>query len=373
MQNTNSILCAFVFFVNPLQSCRTFAVNQRKRIIDYFCKPIKDFMSQEQNLNSGQLIAFLWKKRKPIMIITASALVVSVVISLMMTPYYMSRAVVFPTKSNSVDYNTNSRNSVVEFGDEADAERLLQVLISPEIRDSLIHKYDLYNHYEIDSSDAHARFEFQKIYEGNIKFERTRYNSINIDVYDTDPIIATDIANDIVRLVDTVMNRMIRQRSVGPMHAVQHEVSLIRTEMGDYSDRLKNLSDSGVVSKDERQNMNAVYLEAKRSGDKDFAEEMKRKIDATQKYGTDYDIYSNLSEFFALRYSNILDVNDQASQYASTNIQQTIRHSPAEIPDKKAKPKRAIIVLFATFSAFLFSIFLLLGIEKFREIKQSNL
>lgn len=327
-------------------------------------------MSKEPALNSGQLISFLWKKRKPLMIITASAFVLSIGASMLLTPYYMARAIVFPTKSNSVDYNTNSRNSVVEFGDEADAERLLQVLISPEIRDSLTIKHNLYSHYEIDCTQTHARYEFQKVYEGNIKFERTRYNSINIDVYDTDPMLAAEIANDIVRLVDTVMNRMIRQRSVGPMYAVQHEVSLIKTEMGDYSDRLRALSDSGVVSKDERQNLSTAYLEAKKSGDHVFAAEMKRKLDATQKYGSDYDIYSNLSEFFALRYSNILDVNDQSTQYASTNIQQTIRHSMAEVPDKKAKPKRAIIVLFATFSTFLFAVFLLLGIEKFKEIKR---
>lgn len=331
----------------------------------------KSGMNSEPNQNAAQLLTFLWAKRKPIAVITLSALIISVVVSLMMTPYYMARAIVFPTKSNSVDYNSNSRNSVVEFGDEADAERLLQVLISPEIRDSLTIKYDLYKHYEIDSTEAHARFEFQKVYEGNVKFERTRYNSINIDVYDTDPLIATNMANDIVRLVDTVMNRMIRQRSIGPMYAVQHEVSLIKTEMGDYSDRLKSLSDSGVVSKDARSNLQTDHLEALKAGKTELANEIKKKIDATQKYGTDYDIYSSLSEFFALRYSNILDVNDQATQYASTAIQQTIRHSMAEIPDKKAKPKRAVIVLFATFSAFLFAVFLLLGIERFKEIKSA--
>src|SRR5688500_16023025 len=105
-------------------------------------------MNQEQNFSSGDLIAFLWKKRKALIIITAVAFVALIAVSMMMTPYYMARAVVFPTKSNSVDYNSNSRNSVVEFGDEADAERLLQVLISPEIRDSLTVKYDLYSHYE---------------------------------------------------------------------------------------------------------------------------------------------------------------------------------------------------------------------------------
>lgn len=326
-------------------------------------------MSQEQNFNSGELVAFLWSKRKALMIVTAIALVASIAVSIMMTPYYMSRAVVFPTKSNSVDFNSNSRNSVVEFGDEADAERLLQVLISPEIRDSLTKKYDLYEHYEIDSNQAHAKFEFQKAYEGNIKFDRTRYNSINIDVYDTDPEVAADIANDIVRLVDTVMNKMIRQRAIGPMYAVQSEVGLIRQEMGDYSDKLRSLSDSGVVSKDERGSMYTDYLEALKAGRNDLATEIKRKIDATQAYASDYDTYSNLSEFFSLRYSNILDVNDQAHQFAHTDIQQTIRHSMAEVPDKKAKPKRAIIVLFTTVSVLIFAIFILLGLEKLKELR----
>jgi len=326
-------------------------------------------MSEENKFKSGGIIEVLWKYRKPLIIIESVAIVAAVVVSLLMTPYFKATAVVFPTKSNSVDFNSNSRNSVVEFGDEADAERLLQVLKSPEIRDSLTQKFNLYKHYEIDSTQAHAKYEFQKIYEGNVLFERTRYNSINIDVFDTDPEMAAEMANDIVRLVDTVMNRMIRERAIGPMWAVQEEVGLIKTEMGDYSDRLKALSDSGVVSKDERGNMYADYLEALKAGRNDLAVEIKRKIDATQKYASDYDTYSNLTEFFSLRYSNILDVNDQATQYAKTDIQQTIRHSMAEVPDKKAKPKRAIIVIFVAFSMFVFSAFFVLALERFKELR----
>ena len=326
-------------------------------------------MNQDQNFNSDELVTFLWKKRKTLIITTVLAFIVSIGGSLLMPNYYMARAIVFPTQSNSVDFNNNSRTSVVEFGDESDAERLLQVLISPEIRDSLTFKYDLYNHYEIDSNESQAKFEFQKIYDGSVIFSRTRYNSINIDVYDKIPKIATDMANDIVRLVDTVMNRMIRERAIGPMYAVQYEVALIKEEMGDYSDKLKFLSDSGVVSKDERGDLYANYFTAKKAGDSKTAAEIKKKIDASQKYGSDYDIYSNLTEFFSLRYSNILDVNDQATQYAKTEIQQTIRHSAAEMPDKKAKPKRSIIVLAATFATLVFAIFLLLAIEKIKEIK----
>ena len=318
------------------------------------------------------MLQLLWKKRKTIVIVTAIAFLVGIGISLLLPNYYMARAIVFPTKSNSVDFNSNARNSVVEFGDEADAERLLQVLISPEIRDSLTKAYDLYKHYEIEPDQSNPKFEFQKVYENNVVFSRTRYNSINIDVFDKDPQLATDMANDIVRLVDTVMNRMIRQRATGPMYAVAHEVSLIREEMSDYSDRLKALSDSGVVSKDERGDLYANFLTAKKSGDNQTAQEIKQKIDASQRFGADYDIYSNLTEFFSLRYSNILDVNDQARQYAATNIQQTIRHSSAELPDKKAKPKRSIIVILITLSAFVFTVFLLLAKERIAELKAQN-
>jgi LPS O-antigen subunit length determinant protein (WzzB/FepE family) len=329
-------------------------------------------MDKEQNFNSDELITFLWKRRKTLIIITAVAFVVSIGISLLMPNYYMARAIVFPTQSNSVDFNSNSRTSVVEFGDESDAERLLQVLISPEIRDSLTNKYELFDHYEIDTSKSQSKFEFQKIYDANVIFSRTRYNSINIDVYDKEPLVAMNMANDIVRLVDTVMNRMIRERAIGPMYAVQHEVALIKQEMGDYSDKLKFLSDSGVVSKDERGDLYANYFTAKKAGDSKTAAEIKKKIDASQKYGSDYDIYSNLTEFFSLRYSNILDVNDQATQYAKTEIQQTIRHSSAEMPDKKAKPKRSIIVLVITFSALVMAIFVLLATEKVKALKSQS-
>jgi LPS O-antigen subunit length determinant protein (WzzB/FepE family) len=328
-------------------------------------------MTQDPNFNSGDLIAFVYGKRKPLIIITSIAIVASVVVSLMMTPYFKAQAIVFPTKSNSVDFQGTGRNSVVEFGDEADAERLLQVLNSPEIRDSLTDKYNLYEHYDLDKEAGQARAKFQKAYEGNVQFNRTRYNSITIDVYDADPEIAADMANDIVRLVDTVMNRMIRERSKGPMWAVQDEVRLIKTEMGDYSDKMKVLSDSGVVNQETRSRLYSDYLSALKAGKNDVASEIKRKIDASQKYGSDYDIYSNLSEFFSLRYSNILDVNDQATQYANTNIQQTIRHSMAEVPDKKAKPKRAVVVIMSTIAAFLLSIFWFLAVEKIRELKKN--
>jgi capsular polysaccharide biosynthesis protein len=326
-------------------------------------------MNTEQNFNSDELVTFLWKKRKTLIIISVVAFIASVIGSLLMPNYYKAQAIVFPTQSNSVNFNNNSRSSVVEFGDESDAERLLQVLISPEIRDSLTLKYDLYAHFDIDSTESQAKFEFQKIYDQSVIFSRTRYNSITIDVFDKEPELATVMANDIVRLVDTVMNRMIRERSVGSMYAVQHEVALIREEMGDYSDKLKYLSDSGVVSLEARGDLYDNYFTAKKAGDTKTAIEIKKKIDASQKYGTDYDIYTNLTDFFSLRYSNILDVNDQAKQYASTNIQQTIRHSAAEVPDRKAKPKRSIIVLAATFSTLVFAIFIMLGLEKIKEIK----
>src|SRR5690606_1236287 len=163
-------------------------------------------MDHPTQLNQTSLLKFLWRWRKPILIITAIGAVTSIIISLLLPDYYRAVAVIAPTKSNSVEFGANSRNNIAEFGDDDDAMRLLMVLQSPEIRDSLTIKYELYDHYEIDSSESHARYKFQKEFDENVSYERTRENAINIVVLDKEPKIAMNMANDIVRLADSVMN-----------------------------------------------------------------------------------------------------------------------------------------------------------------------
>mgnify|MGYP002513054518 CR=1 FL=1 len=60
------------------------------------------------------------------------------------TPKYKSEAVVYP-------------NGRAEFSDETYTEQMLQVMESQEIMDSVVEKFDLMNHYEIDKNYKYAR------------------------------------------------------------------------------------------------------------------------------------------------------------------------------------------------------------------------
>ena len=53
-------------------------------------------------LNSSNLIVFAFAHWKPLMVISAVAFVVSIIISLLITPLYKSSVVMFPASSVSI-------------------------------------------------------------------------------------------------------------------------------------------------------------------------------------------------------------------------------------------------------------------------------
>ena len=76
---------------------------------------------------------------------------------------FESQVILFPSTTNSVSKallpqsNGYGDEDIFEYGDEQQAEQLLQILNSGEIRDSVIQKFDLMAHYEIDEDTKYRR------------------------------------------------------------------------------------------------------------------------------------------------------------------------------------------------------------------------
>ena len=102
---------------------------------------------EKQDLNlekeRNNLVQFIWQERKPIIIITSISFVVAVIVSLLMTPLYLSTAIVFPAASSNVSFSEqrNVKAAAMDFGEEEQAEQLVQILQSSRIRDKIINKY----------------------------------------------------------------------------------------------------------------------------------------------------------------------------------------------------------------------------------------
>ena len=327
----------------------------------------------QENNNSTDLLVFLWKKRKMIIIITAFAAIAGIVGSLLMKNQYKATATIFSTKTNNVNIIPGqlSNNSVTDFGDEDDAERHIQVLSSSEIRDSIINKYDLMSHYNIDASDEIAKTKLHKKYNQNVSTNRTKFNSIEITVWDHDPEFAANIANDIVRLADSVKNRMIRQRVEQPYFTMIGYYDKITTELDDFTKKLEAYKDSGVVSKYERAELVNNLVEASKNGDKELVAQINKVISANQKYGSSFDMYSNLVDEKVTEVSEFKTIQDQMDRDYKIAIAHSFVQDLAEAPQRKSYPVRSIIVIVCTMFGFFFAIALLLLLERLRTVREA--
>ena len=323
----------------------------------------------ELDKDRQNLILFIWKKRKTIFIACSIAVVMSTVVSFLITPLYLSSAIVFPAATSTVSFSEqrNAKASSMDFGEEEQAEQLVQILQSSRIRDRIITQFDLMKHYNIDANDQNKYFKLMKEYEGHISFTSTRYGSIQIDVLDEKPELAAEIANKIVDLIDTVKNNMVAERTIPAYEINKRKKDLLDQDLKNVLTQLDTLGDQGVVSLEGRTNLFQAYIEAKSSDDRIF---LKKQIDVNLKYGAKFDGLEQVRDEKIIKLEKFLDSYEQAESDAYTNFTHKFVVEKAVVADKKDKPKRMIIVLLSTLGTFLFTIFGLLIYEKYKELKK---
>lgn len=324
---------------------------------------------QKLETERDNLLLFIWKNRKTVILITLITAVVAVVASLLMTPLFKSTAIVFPAATSTVSFSEqrNAKASSMDFGEEDQAEQLIQILQSSRIRNRVVQKFDLIKHYEISADDENKNYKLGKEYNNHITFTRTRYGSIEISVLDRDKDLAANIANKIVQLIDTVKNEMVQERTVPAFQISQRKKDLLQQDINTILIELDSLSKLGVVSIEGRANLFQAYNDSKNATDRDF---FKDKIDINQKYGARFDGLEELRDEKMTKLAKFEDSYDQAESDANTLFNHKFVVEPAVVADKKDKPKRMIIVLMATIGGFVFSIFALLIRARLKELRQ---
>jgi tyrosine-protein kinase Etk/Wzc len=320
----------------------------------------------EQRMN---LLVTIWKKRKVLSILTAIGCVVATVIAFLLTPLYRSTAIVFPAATSTVSFSEqrNAKASSMDFGEEEQAEQLIQILQSSKVRDKVVSRFDLMKHYDIDPSDANKYYKLVKAYTEHILFVRTRYGSIQIDVLDKDPVLAADIANKIVDLIDTVKNEMVMERTVPAFEINKRKKEQMEADRKAVLDQLDSLAALGVVQLDARANLFTAYIDAKNAEDR---AELKRRIEVNMKYGATFDGLEYIRNEKITKLADFTESYEQAESDANTQFNHKFIVERAVVADKKDKPKRMIIILLATLGTFAFGVFFLLLQDKLKELRK---
>ena len=191
--------------------------------------------------------------------------------------------------------NTNDLIYVdpLEIGEEAQTDQMLQILNSTVIRDKIIEKYDLANHYGIDNDCKYKQTKLFKAYENKIRIRRTEYNSVKITVYDTDAQMAADIANDIAALFDETMNNMQKDIAIKALEIVEKEYNNTKQNIINLEDSLRLHPNSGIYLYEmdlEKSNLNLLkmkYDDARINA----TESIPHKIVVSNAYASDRQVY----------------------------------------------------------------------------------
>lgn len=325
---------------------------------------------ENQNLNEQRntLLLFLWNNRKSLLFFTGAAAVVSIVISFLITPLFLSSAIVFPAASSNVSFSEqrNVKAAAMDFGEEEQAEQLVQILSSSKIRDRIVEQYDLFKVYDIAKDDPNKHYKLNKAYNAHFTFSRTRYGSIQIDVLDESPERAAKMANHIVDLIDTVKNEMIRARTLPAFEINLRKKQQMEKERDSILNELDKLAGLGVLPNDARATLYQALVDSKNPQEK---EEIHKKIELNNKYGSIYDGLEYQRNEKIVKIEDFRVSYEQAESDANANFTHKFVVERAVVADRKETPKRMIIVLVATVSGFLFGLFFLLIRQRIAELK----
>lgn len=315
------------------------------------------------------IMVYIWRRRIPLLIITFAAGVLSIAGSLLIVPKFKSTVVLFATSEASVGkaiIQENYQKGLQTFGDEEQVEPIMQVLKSDAIRDRIIEKYDLMHHYYIDPESKHPLFKLHKYYASNVQIKRTQYNSIDVTVLDQDPEVAAAIANDIAGLVDTTIWEIKSARALRAMKYLEGEIRNVDQYARRLKDSLLTYNRKGVISFERQiERLTEAHGKAVLEGNTSARREIENEI---------YELGENSSGFvyYWFIYNDELNrINDLRNQYLQAKAELDSRLpnvfilDRAQVADKKAYPKKSVIVIVATFSTFILAVVLFLFFDNF--------
>ena len=197
--------------------------------------------------------------------------------------------------------------------------------------------------------------------------------SVEINVLDKDPQLASDIANSITNLLDRVKSRIQRDRALVGYNIVEKEYKKVRQEMGKMESEIKKLRQKGVHEY-ESQSMvvSEQYATAIAEGrpEKTIGQ-LKAVLDTLAKYGGRYVSLRDELHLMKEEEVKIRTKLNQSSVDARQVMPATFRVNKAIPADKKKYPIRWLICVVSSLSTFVSTLLVILLSNTWKDLKQS--
>ncbi len=306
-------------------------------------------MDERMNFNSTFFLAR--RHWKLLLVVGLAACVLSALFSgpRFLKPRYRSQAVVYPI-------------NISTYSIESTTDQLVQLMQSNSIRDSVVQKFNLVQHYGIDTAKAEGRAILHYLWGERVGIEKTRFESVDLQVTDEDPVLARNMAVEILHQTNLLARSIQRHQSEELLQVIRLDLVGIRHKMDSVEMRLNQLRQTNGLLDYEQQagELTRGYMRALTSNTgKAQKDEISSRLKGLEDHG---------GEFLRLSTLNTLLTEDLGKKLAQErqvelDLTKALTYSSTvvhpEVPDKKIYPVRWLVVLLSTCSALLLCYILL--------------
>lgn len=346
----------------------------------------------------------LFKWKRPILIATVVAALGTALLSVLSLDDYFKASTLFyaasPDLARPEMFFGNNSSKPDFFGTERDVDRLLSISESGELIDYMITEFDLYRHYDIDSTHPKAGFFVRQEFFDLYKVLKNELGAIEISVEDKDPALAADMANAARDKTDQIARTLLRNSQEKLINNYEQTIRQQGEYLNQISDTLRDLRENyriyNTASQSEtlsqlmasaenqligeraklevlknagnRYRDSVVLIQTRISAATEQFDSLKSRLHIFNRGMTQIEVLERELREAALELSETKELYKQLLSARSSEVSAIHLVEAAQKPIIKSRPKRSIIVIGATFLAFVLSCLAVLLFDTYRDV-----
>jgi tyrosine-protein kinase Etk/Wzc len=358
------------------------------------------------------LMGVFYAKRRFILRVTLAAFLLSIVGSLLMKNYFQGKTIFYAASQDLFKPEKvfgGGQSEMYYYGSGEDIDRILTVGNSNEVIDFLIDSFDLWTVYKVKQGKPLAHYNLRNMVRENYNILLTKQDALELTVEDRDPARAAAMANAARQEIDHRVRSVIKNSQIAVVNSFQKSIEGKEVVMKQTLDTLIAFRQRSGIYDPAGQNeiLAARVTEATSTIERDKAsleafkgmklspklrdtlDIIQAKITGAERElaaltGTEGTSNYSLSNFnrnkstvellesrYSLAFVQIgYDLEKLKIYKSAIEIEVPSLHviEAAEVPLRKYRPKRSVIVIACTMAAFLFSVVAVLVMESYRKM-----
>jgi capsular polysaccharide biosynthesis protein len=289
-----------------------------------------------------------WKMHLVIVVIAAIILSAFFSSSLFIKPEFKSTAIVYPA-------------NLQPFSKESETEQMLQLMQSNDIMDSVIKKYDLAKHYEINPDSKYFMTKLMNKYQAQVSIRKTSLEAISINVMDIDPKMSCNMVNSIIFYYDKKVDKLKKDKAFEVMSILKFQLDRQSASYDSLENRLYVLSTKFDIFDYKEQSKELAKAENKGNNNGKM-QQLKKNLNekGPEWMAINYLLKREAKMLAKMNY----EYESAVKNYNANFTYEHIISSPFPA-DKKSYPLRSLIVLSSALSALLMAILVILFLENY--------